>query len=73
MKTHLDQTLAEAVAELGADYPASVAAYEAIHLHILDMADLLSSGIIAPVPAEVLTAPDDTGKAAGSHALECRP
>jgi len=46
MKTHLDQTLTEAVAELGGDYPASVAAYEAIHLHVLDMADLLSSGII---------------------------
>jgi hypothetical protein len=50
MKTHLDQTLAEAVAELGADYPASVAAYEEIHLHILDMADLLSSGIIRQFP-----------------------
>jgi hypothetical protein len=50
MKTHLDQTLAEAVAELGADYPASVAAYEAIHLHILDMADLLSSGIMRQFP-----------------------
>ena len=50
MKTHLDQTLAEAVAELGADYPASVADYEAIHLHILDMADLLSSGIMRQFP-----------------------
>ena len=50
MKTHLDQALAEAVAELGADYPASVAAYEAIHLHILDMADLLSSGIFRQFP-----------------------
>ena len=50
MKTHLDQTLAEAVAELGADYPASVANYEAIHLHILDMADLLSSGIMRQFP-----------------------
>ena len=50
MRTHLDQTLAEAVAELGADYPASVTAYEAIHLHILDMADLLSSGIFRQFP-----------------------
>jgi hypothetical protein len=50
MKTHLDQTLAEAVAELSADYPASVADYEAIHLHILDMADLLSSGIMRQFP-----------------------
>jgi hypothetical protein len=50
MKTHLDQTLAEAVAELGADPAASVAAYDEIHLHILDMADLLSSGIIGQFP-----------------------
>ena len=50
MKTHLDQTLAEAAAELNADYPASVADYEAIHLHILDMADLLSSGIMRQFP-----------------------
>jgi len=50
MKTHLDQTLAEAVTELGADYPTSVADYEAIHLHILDMADLLSSGIMRQFP-----------------------
>jgi hypothetical protein len=50
MRTHLDQTLAEAVAELGADYPASVTAYEVIHLPILDMADLLSSGIFRQFP-----------------------
>jgi hypothetical protein len=50
MKTHLDQTLAEAVAELGADHPGSVTAYDAIHLHILDMADLLSSGIFGQFP-----------------------
>jgi hypothetical protein len=50
MKTHLDQTLAEASHELGADYADSVTDYEAIHLHILDMADLLSSGIIGKFP-----------------------
>jgi hypothetical protein len=50
MKTHLDQTLAEASHELGADYADSVTDYEAIHLHILDMADLLSSGIIGQFP-----------------------
>jgi hypothetical protein len=50
MKTHLDQTLAEASHELGADYADSVADYEAIHLHILDMADLLSAGIIGEFP-----------------------
>ena len=50
MKTHLDQTLAEAAHELGGQYAASVIDYEAIHLHMLDMADLLSSGIIGQFP-----------------------
>jgi len=51
MKEHLDQTLAEAVDELSGNYPASVNDYEAIHLHILAMADLLSSGIMSQFPA----------------------
>jgi hypothetical protein len=51
MKTHLDQTLAEASDELHANYPASVADYEAVHAHILAMADLLSSGIIGQFPS----------------------
>jgi hypothetical protein len=50
MKTHLDQTLAEASQELGGDYAASVASYDEIHDHILDMADVLSSGIIRQFP-----------------------
>lgn len=50
MKTHLDHTLAEASHELLGDYPASVGDYEAIHLHILDMADMLSSGIMKQFP-----------------------
>jgi hypothetical protein len=53
MKTHLDQTLAEAAHELAGDpdgYAASVADYEAAHLHILAMADMLSSGIIGQFP-----------------------
>lgn len=50
MKVHLDQTLAEASDELGGHYTASVADYEAIHQHILEMADLLSSGIIKQFP-----------------------
>jgi len=50
MKVHLDQTLAEAVDELTGNYPASVNDYEAIHLHILAMADLLSSGIMRQFP-----------------------
>lgn len=51
MKTHLDQTLAEAAHELKPDYDASVAAYEEAHLHILAMADVLSSGIIGQFPS----------------------
>jgi uncharacterized protein YukE len=53
MKTHLDQTLNEAAHELAGDpdgYAASVADYEEAHLHILAMADMLSSGIIGQFP-----------------------
>jgi hypothetical protein len=50
MKTHLDQTLAEASHELTGDYAASITDYEAIHRHILAMADTLSSGIIRQFP-----------------------
>jgi hypothetical protein len=50
MKVHLDQTLAEAVDELRGNYTASVTDYEAIHLHILAIADLLRSGIMRQFP-----------------------
>ena len=40
MKTHLEKTLTEAAHELGGDYAASVADYEAVHQHIHAMADL---------------------------------
>jgi hypothetical protein len=50
MRMHLDQTLAEAEDELEGDYAASVDDYEAAHLHILAMADMLSSGIIGQFP-----------------------
>jgi hypothetical protein len=50
MRTHLDQTLAEASAELTGDYAASVHSYDEIHHHILEMADALSSGIVATFP-----------------------
>jgi hypothetical protein len=52
MKEYLDQTLTEAVDELNANYIASVNDYEAVHLHILAMADLLSSGIMRQFPDE---------------------
>ena len=57
MKTHLDQTLAEALAHLHKDYPADIAAYEAVHEHILMMADALSDGIIAQFPDRFAPAP----------------
>jgi len=50
MKTHLDQTLSEAQHRLGGDYAADVRDYEAIHLHILGMADELSAGIMRQFP-----------------------
>ena len=50
MKTHLDTTLAEALANQKKDYPADVAAYDVVHEHILMMADALSAGIIAQFP-----------------------
>lgn len=51
MKIHLDQTLTEAADELAGDYAGSVAEYEAVHLHILAMADMLSNGIIERFPS----------------------
>ena len=50
MHAHLDQTLAEATAELTGDYPKSVSEYDHIVTHILDMADALSSGIVTQFP-----------------------
>ncbi len=52
MTTHLDQTLTEAADELGGKYAASVTDYDTAHLHILAMADLLSSGIIGQFPSK---------------------
>jgi hypothetical protein len=50
MKGHLDQTLDEAVHRLTGNYAADVRDYERVHHHILEMADALSSGIIAQFP-----------------------
>ncbi|MCI0345979.1 MAG: hypothetical protein L0221_11140 [Chloroflexi bacterium] len=51
MKDHLDLTLKEAVARLEGRYADDIAAYEEIHLQILEMADMLSDGIIAQLPS----------------------
>jgi hypothetical protein len=50
MKTHLDQTLQEAVDRLGGNYEADISDYESIHRHILEMADTLSTGIMKQFP-----------------------
>jgi hypothetical protein len=51
MVGHLDTTLAEAVARLTGDWNGDVTAYDAVHQHILHMADTLSAGIIAQFPS----------------------
>ena len=50
MKIHLDLTLQEASDQLGGDYAASVAGFDIVETEILDMADVLSKGIIAQFP-----------------------
>ena len=50
MHTHLDQTLQEATHELKGDYAASARDFDAIEMHILKMADILSDGIVAQYP-----------------------
>ena len=48
---HLDLTTAEVVARLQGDRAADVAAYDAIHVQALEMADELSTGIVHSSPA----------------------
>lgn len=50
MKEHLDLTLAEASGRLNGDWDADIAAYDEIHIQILEMADMLSTGIIEQFP-----------------------
>lgn len=50
MRMHLDLTLKEATARLHGDWANDIAAYDAIHLHILQLADLLSNGIMRQFP-----------------------
>ena len=52
METHLDQTLAEAVQRLEGDHEAEVRTYDEIHVHILEMADALTDGILAQFPEQ---------------------
>ena len=47
MRTHLDLTLEEASARLHADWSGDVAAYDKVHDEILEMAHMLTEGIVA--------------------------
>jgi len=51
MKEHLDQVIEQAVDELKADYAGSARAFGPYIQHILDMADMISGGIIRQFPA----------------------
>ena len=50
MKTHLDQTLKEAQDQLTGNFAGSVRDYDSVHRHILEMADMLSDGIVKQFP-----------------------
>ena len=50
MREHLDITLAEAAAQLGGDYAASIEAFDAAEVEIIHMADMLSAGIMKQFP-----------------------
>jgi hypothetical protein len=52
MKTHLDQTLDEATHRLQGKFEQDIKNYDDIVHHILEMADILSGGIIAQFPAK---------------------
>ncbi|MFL6467250.1 MAG: glycosyltransferase [Pyrinomonadaceae bacterium] len=52
MREHLDLTTTEAVSHLKKDWKSDIAAYDKVHVQILHMADMLSSGIIGQFPAK---------------------
>jgi hypothetical protein len=50
MKEHLDETLKEATDRLNGRFAADIRDYEAVHRTILEMADMLSDGIMRQFP-----------------------
>ena len=52
MEDHLDRTTEEVVARLKSDWTGDVAAYDKVHAQALQMAEMLSNGIIANLPAK---------------------
>ena len=52
MNTHLDQVIEQAVDELKGNYAAGTRAFGPYIRHILDMADMISGGIIQEFPAK---------------------
>jgi hypothetical protein len=52
MKQHLDLTLEEAVARLNGNWQGDVTAYDKVHDEILQMAGMLTSGIVNQFPKE---------------------
>jgi len=59
MREHLDLTLEEATTYLSGDHEASIAAYDEVHLQALEMADMLSAGIIKQFPKKFKGGGDD--------------
>jgi hypothetical protein len=51
MRVHLDQVIALAVDQLDGHYRAAIRLYDVYIGHIIDMADMLSTGIIEQFPA----------------------
>ena len=52
MRHHLALTLREAQARLKNDWAGDIAAYDAIHQHILELADVLTAGIMKQFPTQ---------------------
>jgi len=50
MQKHLSTTTSEVVARLNKDWDADVRAFDAVHEHVLHMADALSEGIVKQFP-----------------------